>query len=65
MCAYSTRHRRLDARARWLGGGVLAGMRIGGEHLGKELSAMMGAFYGPTAVLPAAVVGLIVLAWLR
>ena len=46
-------------------GGALAGIRIGGEHLGKELAAMMGAFYGPVAVLPAVVVGLIFLAVLQ
>jgi len=43
-------------------GGALAGIRIGGEHLGRELAAMVGAFYGPAAVLPAAIVGLIILA---
>jgi hypothetical protein len=41
-----------------LAGGALTGLKIGGEALGKELAALMGAFFGPTAVLPAAVVGL-------
>lgn len=45
--------------------GALAGIRIGGKDLGRELAAMMGAFYGPVAVLPAAVVGLIILALLQ
>lgn len=44
-----------------LAGGAIAGMKIGAEALGKELAAMMGAFYGPTAVLPAVVIGLAVL----
>lgn len=44
-----------------LAAGAISGMKIGAEALGKELAAMMGAFYGPTAVLPAAVVGLVIL----
>ena len=48
-----------------MAGGALAGIRIGGEHLGRELAAMMGAFYGPAAVLPAAVVGLLILTLLE
>ena len=46
-------------------GGAAAGITLGGKDLGNALAAMMGAFYGPAAVLPAAVVGLIILAWLR
>jgi hypothetical protein len=42
-------------------GGALSGMKIGAEALGKELAAMMGAFFGPTAVLPAVLLGLAVL----
>jgi hypothetical protein len=41
-----------------LAGGALTGLKIGADALGKELAALMGAFFGPTAVLPAAVVGL-------
>lgn len=48
-----------------LAGGAITGMKIGAEALGKELAAMMGAFYGPTAVLPAAVIGLAVLYFVR
>ena len=48
-----------------LAAGAVSGMRIGAEFLGKELAAMMGAFYGPTSVLPAALVGLAILSWLR
>lgn len=42
-------------------GGAASGLRIGAEALGKELAALMGAFFGPTAVLPAIVVGLLLL----
>lgn len=38
--------------------GAASGLKIGAEALGKELSAMMGAFFGPTAALPAVLVGL-------
>jgi hypothetical protein len=48
-----------------LAAGAASGIRIGAEALGKELAAMMGAFYGPTAVLPAALVGLAVLYFAR
>ncbi|BBP04278.1 hypothetical protein TPL01_20300 [Sulfuriferula plumbiphila] len=46
-------------------GGAVTGLKIGGEFLGKELAAMMGAFFGPSSVLPAVVLGIIVLAWLK
>ena len=42
-------------------GGAAMGTRIGGEYLGKELAAMMGALFGPASVLPAMVVGLLLL----
>ncbi len=45
-------------------GGALAGMRLAGKDLGNELAAMMGAMFGPTAVLPAVAIGLVVLAWI-
>jgi putative effector of murein hydrolase LrgA (UPF0299 family) len=44
-----------------LGAGAASGVRIGGEALGKELAALMGAFFGPTAVLPATLLGLAIL----
>ena len=44
-----------------LAGGALTGVRIGAAALGRELAALMGAFFGPTAVLPASIVGLGVL----
>jgi len=43
-------------------GGAVAGIRLAGKDLGNELAAMMGAMFGPTAVLPAVVLGLVVLA---
>lgn len=43
-------------------GGAASGLKIGADALGRELAALMGAFFGPTAVLPAVVVGLAVLA---
>lgn len=46
-------------------GGAASGLKIGAEALGRELAALMGAFFGPTAVLPAVVVGLLVLAVVR
>ena len=41
--------------------GAASGLKIGAEALGKELAAMMGAFFGPTAVLPAVLIGLPIL----
>lgn len=46
-------------------GGAASGLKLGAEALGRELAALMGAFFGPTAVLPAVVIGLVVLAVLR
>jgi hypothetical protein len=45
--------------------GAVTGTRIAGPYLGRDLAALMGAFFGPAAVLPAAVLGLTMLAWLR
>ena len=44
-----------------LAAGAASGLKIGAEALGKELAAMMGAFFGPTAALPAVLVGLPIL----
>jgi hypothetical protein len=46
-------------------GGAVAGARLGGQYLGYGLAAMMGAFFGPAAVVPAAVLGVVLLAWWR
>jgi hypothetical protein len=32
-----------------IAGGALGGVLVGGRHLGNELAAMMGGFYGPLA----------------
>ena len=41
-----------------LAAGAASGLRIGADALGAGLAAMMGAFFGPTAALPAVLVGL-------
>ena len=46
-------------------GGAASGLKIGTEALGRELAALMGAFFGPTAALPACLVGLLVLYFAR
>ncbi len=46
-------------------GGALTGTWIAGKHLGRELAALMGAFYGPAAAVPAVALGIALLAWLR
>lgn len=46
-------------------GGAASGLKLGAEALGRELAALMGALFGPTAVLPAVLVGLVVLALAR
>jgi hypothetical protein len=43
-------------------GGAASGLKLGAEHLGKELAALTGAFFGPMPVVPAAVLGVIVFA---
>ena len=45
--------------------GAAAGMRLAGKDLGNALASMMGGFFGPTTVVPAAVLSLIVLMWLK
>ena len=45
--------------------GAITGVKIGGEFLGKELAAMMGGFYGPVAALPAVLLGIILLVYLK
>lgn len=38
--------------------GAASGLKIGADALGKELAAMMGALFGPSAALPAVLLGL-------
>lgn len=47
-----------------VGGGV-TGARLAGRYLGNGLAAMMGAFFGPAAVVPAALLGVALLSWWR
>lgn len=42
-------------------GGAISGVVLAGKDLGNELAAMMGGMFGPTAAIPAAVLGLLVL----
>ena len=46
-------------------GGAVTGARLAGQYLGNGLAAMLGAFFGPAAVVPAAVLGVTLLAWWR
>ncbi|MFB2880251.1 hypothetical protein [Floridanema aerugineum] len=54
----------------WLGiaiafsilGGAIGGILLAGKDLGYRLSAMIGGLFGPAAIIPATVLGLIVLA---
>ena len=46
-------------------GGAATGARIAGQYLGNGLAAMMGAFFGPAAVVPAVLLGVALLAWWR
>ena len=48
-----------------LAAGAASGLKIGADALGKELAALMGAFYGPTSALPAVLVGLVILYFVR
>ncbi len=48
-----------------LAAGAASGLKIGAESLGKEIAAMMGALFGPTAALPAVLVGLAILYFAR
>ena len=48
-----------------LAAGAASGLKLGADTLGKELAAMMGAFFGPSAALPAVLVGLPLLYLLR
>jgi hypothetical protein len=45
--------------------GAVAGAQLGGKDLGYGLAAMMGSFFGPTAAVPAVVVGLVALICLK
>lgn len=42
-------------------GGAVGGMIVGGKHMGYELAAMMGSFFGPMAAAPGVLIALIIL----
>ena len=42
-------------------GGAIGGIIVGGKHMGNELAAMMGGFFGPIAAGPGVIIALIVL----
>ncbi|MBD2183547.1 hypothetical protein H6S82_20895 [Planktothrix sp. FACHB-1355] len=54
----------------WLGiaigfsilGGAIGGILLAGKDLGYRLAAMIGGLFGPAAIIPATVLGLIVIA---
>lgn len=47
-----------------IAGGAITGIVLAGKDLGNQLAALMGAMFGPTAAIPAALVGLLLLALL-
>ena len=44
-------------------GGSIGGVLIGAKHMGTQLAALMGAFFGPIAALPGIFIALIILAF--
>ncbi|MEZ5829686.1 MAG: hypothetical protein R3D05_00730 [Dongiaceae bacterium] len=42
-------------------GGALGGIVVGGKHIGNELAALMGGFYGPIAGIGGVIVGIVAL----
>lgn len=48
-----------------IAGGALGGVIVGGKHLGNELAAMMGGFYGPMAGIGGVLLGLAVHSFAR
>lgn len=44
-----------------IAGGAVAGVKLAGKDLGNMLAAIMGAMFGPVAVVPGVVIGLIIL----
>jgi hypothetical protein len=41
-------------------GGAAAGVRIGGAAMGNDIAALMGGFFGLSAVVPAAVIAVVI-----
>ena len=44
-------------------GGALGGIVLAGKDLGTRLAAMIGGLYGPAAIIPAATLGLALIAF--
>ena len=44
-----------------IAGGAIGGMLLAGKDLGYRLSAMIGGLFGPAAVIPATILGLLAL----
>jgi hypothetical protein len=44
-----------------IAGGAIGGMLLAGKDLGYRLSSMIGGLFGPAAIIPAAVLGLLAL----
>lgn len=42
-----------------IAGGAIGGMVLAGKDLGTQLSAMIGGLFGPAAVIPATILGLL------
>ena len=42
-------------------GGAIGGVLVGGKDLGNQLAAMIGGLFGPAGVIPAVLIGLIIL----
>ncbi|MFQ4143512.1 hypothetical protein [Chlorogloeopsis sp. ULAP02] len=42
-------------------GGAIGGILLAGEELGNQFAAMIGGLFGPAGVIPAIVLGLILL----
>lgn len=50
----------LAAVAAGAAGGAAAGVKIGGEAMGNDVAALMGGLFGLSAVVPAALVAVVV-----
>ncbi|GET43416.1 hypothetical protein [Microseira wollei] len=42
-------------------GGAIGGVLVGGKDLGNQLAAMIGGLFGPAGVIPAVLIGLVIL----
>ena len=42
-------------------GGAIGGVLVAGKDLGNQLAAMIGGLFGPAGVIPAVLIGLVIL----